>query len=107
MTYDLSAGTENFTFQCFTKNGNSPQVSPNAVTLSNEVTETTLTPHNGQIKASVSLSPQVGDASCQGKGLKLCLTAVDYEDVIFEDVTNDLSVSMPNIIESNLEICGF
>jgi hypothetical protein len=110
VTYSLSAGTENFTFQCFTKTGNTPQGSPNGESFSNESTETTLTPHNGQIRGSISLIPQVGDASCQGQGLKLCLTAVEYLDVTFQDETNSTPeppFSLGDFSASGLKICGF
>jgi hypothetical protein len=88
VTYELTAGTEKFTFQCFTRSNNTPQGAPNNVSFSNASTQTTITPHNGQITGSISLEPQKDGASCQGHGLKLCLIAVDYENVTFQDITN-------------------
>ena len=46
-------------------------------------------------------------ASCQGNGLKLCLTAVDYEGVSLTDTTNGVSASAPNLSASGMFVCGF
>lgn len=37
VTYSLTATTEKFTFQCFTKSGNTPEGAPNTVSFSNVV----------------------------------------------------------------------
>src|SRR5207247_1303280 len=103
-------GSANFTFQCFTKSGNQPQGAPNGVSFSGLSTETTITPHNGQITATVCLQPEQDGASCQGQGLKLCLIAVDYESVTFTDSTTPLSLAASataNLSASGLEVCGF
>jgi hypothetical protein len=107
VTYIISAGTEDFTFQCFTKNGNTPQGAPNGISFSNDSSQTTLTPRNGQITGSLSLIPDQGSASCQGKGLHLCLTAVDYEDVTFTDVTDGVVANLGSARQSGLMICDF
>src|SRR5262249_17193410 len=75
VTFSLTAATENFTFQCFTKSSNTPQGAPNGISFSNESTFVTLTPRNGQITGTISLTPLQGSASCQGGGLDLRLIA--------------------------------
>lgn len=97
ITYTLTAGTETFTFQCFTRHGNEPQGDPNNVSFSDDSVSTTITPHNGQITASICLDPQRGDAGCQGGGLILKLIHVLYADVTFCDVTNNICFDMPSI----------
>ena len=79
VTFDLSANTA-FQFQCFTKSNNKPQGAPNAGGPSTETTETTITPRNGQITATIQLDvvfPPPG-VQCQGNGLKLCLVSASY-----------------------------
>jgi hypothetical protein len=100
ITYELSAVTENFTYQCFTKSSNTPQGAPNSVSFSNDASFTTITPRNGQITGSVSLTPQRDSASCQGQGLVLKLIAVDYEGVTLCDTTNNVCVNLPDLQES-------
>jgi len=90
ITYTLSVGSELFTFQCFTRHGNEPQGDPNNVSFSDVSTSTTITPHNGQITASICLEPQQGDADCQGGGLVLKLLAASYLDIHFCDVTDNI-----------------
>ncbi len=107
VTYSLTATTETFTFQCFTKSGNKPQGAPNSVSFSNESTQTTLTPRNGQITGSISLIPLLDGASCQGGGLVLLLIAVDYQGVTFADTTNNVVVTMPSLSASGLSIGPF
>jgi len=85
VTYTITADNETFTFQCFTKSNNTPQGDPNSVTDSNVSVPTTLTPHNGQISASLCLLPDQDGASCQGHGLVLKLTAASYTNVQFCD----------------------
>ena len=77
VTYTLTADTETFTFQCFTKSNNTPQGDPNSTSISNASTSTTITPHNGQITGSLCLTPCQG-GSCQGGGLVLKLIAASY-----------------------------
>jgi hypothetical protein len=90
--YDLVVQTVEFTWQCFTKSGNKPQGSPNSGGESQAFTSTTITPHNGNITGTLALGPQLPppNVACQGKGLKLCLTAVSYTGVMFEDETDEL-----------------
>jgi hypothetical protein len=97
ITYRLSVGTENFTFRCFTKSGNKPQGEPNSFSFSNVSTETTITPHNGQITASLCLVPDQDGASCQGKGLVLRLINAFYENLTFCDVTDNLCFDEPDL----------
>jgi hypothetical protein len=96
ITYDLSA-TVQYTFQCFTKSNNKPQGSPNSGGPSTESSQTTLTPRNGQITGSLTLDVTFPPttASCQGGGLKLCLTAASYTDVTLVDITTQPNVVAP------------
>ncbi len=96
ITYDLEA-TVKYTFQCFTKSGNNPQGSPNIGGPSVENTQTTITPHNGQITGSLTLD--VG-------GLKLCLTAVSYTGVSLMDTNNHLTAGLPDEGASGIEVCS-
>jgi hypothetical protein len=97
ITYTLSAATEDFTFQCFTRKGNTPQGDPNGVSISNDSTSTTITPRNGQITGSVCLIPDQDGASCQGGGLVLRLTAAAYAGVQFCDTTNNVCVNLDDL----------
>ncbi|KUZ70985.1 hypothetical protein WI73_00230 [Burkholderia ubonensis] len=108
VTYTLLAGTEQFTFQCFTKSHNTPQGAPNSVSFSNTSTQTTLTPRNGQVTGSVSLVPQLGGASCQGGGLELCLVAASYAHVTINDGLGN-TVNLPDLSGdfSSNPICKF
>ena len=97
ITYTITAGSEVFTFQCFTKSNNAPQGAPNNVSFSNESAQTTLTPRNGQITGSLCLLPEKDGASCQGNGLVLKLLAVDYKNVTFCDSTNNVCVTTSDL----------
>src|SRR5215475_11987425 len=97
ITFSLTAQTSSFTFQCFTKSGNNPQGAPNSVSFSGDSTFVTLTPRNGQITGSVSLTPQQDGASCQGNGLLLFLIAASYTGVQFCDVTDNLCQAVPDL----------
>jgi hypothetical protein len=90
ITYTLTAGTETFTFQCFTRHDNEPQGEPNFISFSDQSVSTTIQPHNGQITGSLCLDPQQGDADCQGGGLILKLIHVLYGDITFCDATNNI-----------------
>jgi hypothetical protein len=90
ITYTLSAGSELFTWQCFTKSGNEPQGDPNGQSFSDQTVSTTITPHNGRIRGSLCLEPQQGDAGCQGRGLRLRLIAAAYTGLTFCDQTNNI-----------------
>jgi hypothetical protein len=86
VTYTLTAGAgSSFTYQCFTKSNNTPQGSPNSVSASGDTTVTTITPRNGQVTATISLTPEQDGAHCQGGGLVLRLIAVDYDNVTLSD----------------------
>jgi hypothetical protein len=97
ITYDLSATTQ-YTFQCFTKSNNNPQGSPNSGGPSNESTQTTLTPRNGQIKGSLTIDVTFPptSVSCKGGGLKLCLTAASYTNVSLVDTTDNVAATLPD-----------
>jgi hypothetical protein len=102
VTYTLTAVSETFTFQCFTKSRNTPQGAPNGQTFSNVSTSTTLQPRNGQVTGSISLIPQEGAASCQGNGLQLCLIGASYTTPSLTDglgntvLFKDASASFPD-----------
>jgi hypothetical protein len=96
ITYTITADQETFTFQCFTKSGNTPQGDPNGVSISNDSNQTTITPHNGQITASLCLQPEQDGADCQGNGLVLKLTAANYTNVTFCDTGTGGCVSLGN-----------
>ena len=105
--YRLDA-TATFTYQCFTKQGNQPHGEPNSGGPSDASTSTTVTPHNGHIAATICLQPTPGDTSCQGQGLKLCLTAVDYQEVSLTDDTNGVTLdpsATPDLSASGLRVC--
>jgi hypothetical protein len=107
ITYDLEA-TVAYTFQCFTKSGNKPQGSPNSGGPSNQNTQTTITPHNGQITGSLTLDVNFPPttASCNGGGLKLCLTAVSYTGVSLMDTNNKVTAPLPDQGASGIEVCS-
>jgi hypothetical protein len=105
VTYDLSS-TASFTWQCFTKSGNQPQGAPNSTTPSTIFTTGTFPPsHNGTISGSLTLEP-VEAGHCNGNGLKNCLTAVDYQQVVLQDITSagTPSVGLPSASASGLEL---
>ena len=101
----------NFVFQCYTKSNNQPQGAPNAGG-SGHLSEpgTFNSGKNGNIVASLTLSPEVGDASCQGNGLKLCLNSVSYQNVTLKDNTNE-GVPVQHLPSASTTfsepICGF
>jgi len=107
ITFSLTAATENFTFQCFTKSHNTPNGAPNSVSFSNSSTFVTLQPRNGQITGSISLVPEQDGASCQGGGLLLFLIAAAYQGIQFCDVTDNLCQTMPDLSVSGVEIGPF
>jgi hypothetical protein len=94
VTYTLAAGAgTTFTYQCFTKSNNTPQGAPNSVSGSSDTAVTTVTPRNGQVTATITLTPEQDGASCQGGGLVLKLIAVDYDNVTLNDgLGNTISV---------------
>jgi hypothetical protein len=97
ITYSLTATNATFTFQCFNPAGNKPQGAPNGQSFSDKSTFTTLEPHNGQITGSITMSPEKGDASCQGNAMKLCLIAVSYSGVQFTEETTPIGpIAMPD-----------
>ncbi len=107
ITYSLTATTATFTFQCFTKSHNTPNGAPNSVSFSGDSTFVTLTPRNGQITGSVSLTPDQDGASCQGGGLVLFLIAASYQGVTFCDVTDNLCSTQPDLSVSGLQVGPF
>jgi hypothetical protein len=94
ITYTLTVESVTFTFQCFTRHDNTPQGDPNSVSFSNLTRSTTITPHNGQITASLCDEPQQGDAGCQGGGLVLKLVSAFFTNITFCDSTNNICVDL-------------
>jgi len=88
ITYELTAGTADFTFRCFTQK-DTPQGGPNTYSNPNLTSSVSLTPHDNNVTGSISLTPEMG-APCQDKGLKLCLVAASYSDVTGGDATTPL-----------------
>jgi hypothetical protein len=103
ISYTLSAGSgTQFSYQCYTRNDNTPQGAPNNVFPSNLQTSGTFSSgKNGQITGSLILVPQP-TADCQGQGLKLCLVSVSYQNVVLTDTTTPTSVNLPSRSETFL-----
>ncbi len=101
INYVLSAGSgTQFTYQCYTRSNNTPQGAPNNVFPSNLQTGGTFSSgKNGQITASLTLVPSPTQ-DCQGQGLRLCLVAVNYQNVTLQDITNQVSTSLPSRSET-------
>jgi hypothetical protein len=98
VTYTITAGANTvFTYQCFTRSGNNPQGSPNGISGSGDKTQTTITPHNGSITATVCLIPEQDGASCQGGGLVLRLVGADYDNVTFTDSGTGQTITLPDM----------
>ena len=96
INYELASTNSSSFWQCFTKSGNQPQGSPQAGGAGLIVQTGTFTPHNGSITGSLSLSPEVGTAHCQGGGLVLCLASVSYAGVSITDTTNGIVENLPD-----------
>jgi hypothetical protein len=97
VSYELTAGTVDFYYQCFSQNG----IPSNPVTSSNlDVSSgVTLTPRKNTITGSLSLSDETDLLLCQQKGLKLCSVGSTYSDVTIADTTTtpSVTVSLPTI----------
>lgn len=109
ITYSLTAQDALFTFQCFNPANNTPQGDPNGVRVSNASTFQTINPRNGQITGSIMLSPEQGTARCQGRAMTLCLIAVSYSGVVFNEVTTPLGpFNLPSLQRTfSNPICDF
>jgi hypothetical protein len=95
-TYDLTA-TATFIWQCFNNGNNMPQGGPQQVGPLPFFTTGSFPPsHNGNITASLTLTPDVDGAHCQGGGLKLCLVQASYSTpVVLTDTTLSDTVDLP------------
>jgi len=94
--YTLTADATS-TWQCFNGGSNQPQGAPQTGGSGTISTNVAFQPHNGTVKnGSATLSPEVGTASCQGGGLKLCLTSVSYSNVQLFDTTDGIEVDLPS-----------
>jgi hypothetical protein len=108
VTYDLDSSSATFTFQCFNHGGNNPQGAPNGISFSNLSSQTTITPHNGQITATVTLAPELDGASCQGQGLELFLIGVSWTGMTLTDTTNNIGpIALPDLSATGLKIGPF
>jgi hypothetical protein len=108
VTYTLSVGTNSvFTFQCFTTdkhgNPNNPVGGQPKSGPSNTSVSSTLTPRNGQVTGTVTMSPEEAVLQlpgCTGNQV-LVLIAVDYEGVTFTDGVGN-SFNLPSLSASGL-----
>jgi hypothetical protein len=108
VTYTLSVSTDSsFTFQCYTTdkhgNPNNPVGGQPKAGASNTSVSSTLTPRNGQVTGTVTMSPEEAVLSlpgCTGNQV-LVLIAVDYVGVTFTDGVGN-SFTLPNLSASGL-----
>jgi hypothetical protein len=109
VTYTLSIDPKlsSFTFQCYTTdkhgNPNNPVGGQPKSGPSNNTVSSTLTPRNGQVTGTVTMSPEEAVLSlpgCTGNQV-LVLIAVDYEGVTFTDGVGN-SFNPPNLSASGL-----
>ena len=70
---------------------------PTPEELARQNIDATITPHNGQVSATICLIPDQDGAHCQGHGLVIRLTAAAYADVQFCDTTNNVCVNLENL----------
>lgn len=101
ITYVLTVASTTANWQCYTKSGNQPQGDPNSTSVGEQTFVATYPPaRNGQITGSITGTPEVG--SCQGGGLKLCLTSVTYNGVTLTDITSepDVVANLGNFTET-------
>jgi len=58
---------------------------PTPEELARQNIDATITPHNGQVSATICLIPDQDGAHCWGGGLVLRLIGTDYDNVTFSD----------------------
>lgn len=83
-------------FACFNRGGNHPEAA-NKETVNSEVSvRMSFEPKNGRVVASLtSGTPSAGTFSCPG-GQRLVLAAVTYTNIVLTDLTNGVSVTLPD-----------
>ena len=93
--YELTADAT-ATYVCVNRGGANPSAQ-NKTTVSGPVsaTGTFSSGRNGQVTASLTLSPPPSDISCP-PGQSLELASVEYTNVVLTDTTNNVSISLPN-----------
>jgi hypothetical protein len=99
INYTLSAnGTA--TWVCVNKGGANPSAQ-NKTTVNGPVTAsgTFSSGKNGNVVASLTVSPPPSDISCPS-GQTLQLASVSYTDVVITDTTNNVSESIPGTFSS-------
>src|SRR5215208_3388462 len=93
INYTLSADAT-ATYVCVNRGGANPSAQ-NKTTVSGPVsaTGTFSSGRNGQVTASLTLSPPPSDISCP-PGQSLELASVSYTNVVLTDTTNDVSIAV-------------
>jgi hypothetical protein len=91
--YELTADAT-ATYVCVNRGGANPSAQ-NKTTVSGPVsaTGTFSSGRNGQVTASLTLSPPPSDISCP-PGQSLELASVSYTNVVLTDTTNDVSIAV-------------
>ncbi len=70
---------------------------PTPEELARQNIDATIVPHNGQVSPTICLIPEQDGAHCQGGGLVLRLTAVNYATVTFCDTGTGGCVNLENL----------
>src|SRR5215208_6595400 len=93
INYELTADAT-ATYVCVNRGGANPSAQ-NKTTVSGPViaTGTFNSGKNGQVTASLTVSPPASDISCP-PGQRLELASVSYTNVVLTDTTNDVSIAV-------------
>jgi hypothetical protein len=99
INYTLTANAT-ATYVCVNKGGSNPSAQ-NKTTVAGPVsaTGTFSSGKNGNVTASLTVSPPPSDISCP-KGQTLQLAQVSYTDVVVTDTTNGVSEPIPGTFDS-------
>lgn len=107
ITYAASA-TATGAYACINRGGKNPQASNKQdFTGAVESTGTFTSGKNGQITASLTVSPPESELVCPG-GQKRILACVTYQDITLEDTSNEVTADVPGSLAKtffNLEGC--
>ena len=106
-TYTLSANAT-FMWQCYNNGSNVPQGSPQTVNDTHDTVTGSFPPtHNGNISASLTITPDATGLNCKGGARLLCLASADYSGVMLTDTTtNDATASgeLPNLSAASFPV---
>jgi hypothetical protein len=93
--YTLSADAT-ATYVCVNRGGGNPSAQ-NKTTVAGPVSasESFFSGKNGQVTASITVSPPPSDISCP-PGQSLELAEVSYTNIVLTDTTNNVSITVPN-----------